>query len=71
MEYTFENNLITVTLGNDHVTFFQLDPSLETGLPEHAVMIEDFADAAKLQAFVDMLADNPNTAFINYLNSRQ
>jgi hypothetical protein len=67
MEYTFEDSLITVVVDKGTINF-AIDPV--NGLPEHAVMAEDFKDVANLERFVKLLATNPNTAFLTYLSTR-
>jgi|LakMenE01Jun11ns_1017448.scaffolds.fasta_scaffold9859607_2 hypothetical protein len=38
------------------------------GLPEHIQMIQDFKDVSKLEYFIQLLIDNPGTAFSIYNN---
>lgn len=61
--YTSET---TATIQTDKYTFL-LD-SGELGLPEHAQMLIDFQDEAKLKVFCNLLDTNPSTAFIKYIN---
>ena len=46
---------------------FILSADPDRGLPEHAQMIQDFQDTTKLEYFIQLLIDNPSTAFLTYL----
>ena len=56
---------LAVYLGNE-VIYFSMSTDLEKGLPEHAQMIQDFIDTTKLEYFVQLLIENPATAFTIY-----
>ena len=58
---------LAVYLGNE-VIYFSMSTDLEKGLPEHAQMIQDFMDTTKLEYFVQLLIENPATAFTIYNN---
>jgi hypothetical protein len=45
-----------------------MSTDLEKGLPEHVQMIQDFIDTTKLEYFVQLLIENPATAFTIYNN---
>jgi hypothetical protein len=64
IEYTSET---TAKITTKRYQFF-LDSS-ESGLPEHAQMLEDFKDESKLKIFCDLLEDNHKTAFLTYINT--
>ena len=72
MNYTYTQisdtdwNLV-VYLGNE-VIYFSMSTDLEKGLPEHVQMIQDFIDTTKLEYFVQLLIENPATAFTIYNN---
>jgi hypothetical protein len=44
------------------------DGTFLRGLPEHVQMIQDFEDVSKLEYFIQLLIDNPGTAFSIYNN---
>ena len=58
---------LAVYLGNE-VIYFSMSTDLEKGLPEHVQMIQDFMDTTKLEYFVQLLIENPATAFSIYNN---
>jgi hypothetical protein len=58
---------LAVYLGNE-VIYFSMSTDLEKGLPEHVQMIQDFIDTTKLEYFVQLLIENPATAFTIYNN---
>ena len=58
---------LAVYLDNE-VIYFSMSTDLEKGLPEHAQMIQDFMDTTKLEYFVQLLIENPATAFTIYNN---
>lgn len=70
MEYLYEQISETdwqiTTLVNQKPLFFILSSDLERGLPEHIQMISDFEDVSKLEYFVSLLHENPDTAFNKY-----
>jgi hypothetical protein len=63
-----------ITNVNTNSTMFILsdeqdaDGTFLRGLPEHAIMIKDFQDVSKLEYFIQLLIDNPGTAFSIYNN---
>ena len=71
MEYLYEQISETdwqiTTLVNQKPLFFILSSDLERGLPEHIQMIQDFQDVSKLEYFIQLLINDPNTAFTTYL----
>lgn len=72
MEYTYTQISNTdwnlaVYLDNE-VIYFSMSTDLEKGLPEHVQMIQDFIDTTKLEYFVQLLIENPATAFTIYNN---
>jgi hypothetical protein len=58
---------LAVYLG-DEIIYFSMSTDLEKGLPEHVQMIQDFIDTTKLEYFVQLLIENPATAFTIYNN---
>jgi hypothetical protein len=44
------------------------DGNFVRGLPEHVQMIQDFQDITKLEYFINLLLENPATAFSIYNN---
>jgi len=58
---------LAVYLDNE-VIYFSMSTDLEKGLPEHVQMIQDFIDTTKLEYFVQLLIENPATAFTIYNN---
>lgn len=49
---------------------FLLD-SGEKGLPEHALLLEDFKDEKKLSKFISLLEKDHQTAYTTYLSQRK
>jgi len=64
---------LQVLVGNDVIVFILSEDLTGTeempprGLPEHIQMIQDFQDPSKLEYFVSLLVQDPNTAFLTYL----
>jgi hypothetical protein len=48
---------------------FYLDPTDQVLGAIHAQMIEDFKDESKLEAFKELLEQNPSTAFSLYIEN--
>jgi len=71
MSYTYtqiengdwELNVPTTTWGT---IFFILSADPERGLPQHTQMIQDFINTTNLEYFVQLLIENPATAFTIY-----
>lgn len=59
-----ENGVIMFILSSDIIGDEENPPR---GLPEHVQMIQDFQDSSKLEYFIQLLIDNPGTAFTIYL----
>lgn len=45
---------------------FNMSTDPERGFPQHTQMIQDFQDVTKLEHFVNLLLENPSTAFAIY-----
>lgn len=43
----------------------------EGGLPEHALLLEDFKDKTKLERFISLLEKDHETAYNTYLSERK
>lgn len=80
--FKYEDCTITVSNGQSLIVF-KLNPDTTpvmddatgevigtVGMEEHALMIVDFQDEEKLLLFVSMLAEDPDTAFTNYMAQR-
>lgn len=78
--FKYEDATVTVSNG-DSITVFKLNPDTTpvydgeecigtVGMAEHALMMVDFEDEAKLLRFVALLSENPDTAFGIYMNER-
>ena len=77
MTYTYiqiENGDWVITNMDTQSTMFILsqeqdaDGNFVRGLPEHVQMIQDFQDITKLEYFINLLLENPATAFSIYNN---
>jgi hypothetical protein len=77
MNYTYtqiENSDWVITNMDTQSTMFILsqeqdaDGNFVRGLPEHVQMIQDFQDVTKLEYFINLLLENPATAFSIYNN---
>lgn len=68
MQVYFENNMLTVFPGEERINpvLFAFDPSDET----HALLLEDFVNEDKLIRFSELIVQNPNTGFLQYLEER-
>ncbi len=76
MNYIFiqiENGDWVIANADTNATLFILSQEQDAegnfvrGLPEHVQMIQDFQDPSKLEYFIQLLIDNPGTAFTIYL----
>lgn len=76
MNYIFiqiENGDWVIANADTNATLFILSQEQDAegnfvrGLPEHVQMIQDFQDSSKLEYFIQLLIDNPGTAFTIYL----
>lgn len=83
MEYTFENNVITVIKPSGENLVFIVDPSDPepvydrnnvlvgyTTLAEHKLLAQDFTDVSKLEYFVNLILTDPADAYQRYLQER-
>jgi hypothetical protein len=75
MTYTYiqiENGDWVITNMDTQSTMFILsqeqdaDGNFVRGSPEHVRMIQDFQDTTKLEYFINLLLENPATAFTIY-----
>ena len=72
--YQLENTYwIIFNLDKESTMFILSDEKDENGdylrgLPEHDNMIEDFKDKTNMEYFIQLLIDNPSTAFSIYNN---
>jgi hypothetical protein len=72
--YQLENtDWVIFNLDKESTMFILSDEKDENGnylrgLPEHGKMIEDFKDKTNLEYFIQLLIDNPSTAFSIYNN---
>ena len=57
---------LAVVQGEQETICFNMSTDPERGFPQHAQMILDFEDVAKLEYFVSLLLENPSTAFSVY-----
>ena len=70
MEYNFEFTSDTTAVLKTEKFMFLLD-SGEKGLPEHALLLEDFKDKTKLERFISLLDKDHETAYTTYLSERK
>lgn len=57
---------LTVIRSPQETVCFNMSTDPERGFPQHAQMIQDFQDVTKLEYFVQLLLQNPSTAFTIY-----